>query len=560
MHQPVASPEVKQTQFVSLRLRLLLGFTIVYSIVFATAYGWFYRYSTDRAMERIQQDLVNTLEGTIAGIDAAEFQTLAAAEVPKGQILPLQNPLYQKHQAWLKAVHQIEPRANPYTFIPGSRPYEILFIGDFLRITQPNSPTHFRESYRAEPAKTRLYQGLSHLAITLTPYQDQWGSWVSAYSPIKNAQGKVVGGVGVDFKADYVFEVQQGIRHHLTIAFGVTYVSLFILVYIISEVVTRPITQLVVASEQMSKGIYQQELSQLRGRRFQDEINLLAEAFERMVKKIRKREEMLQEYSQSLEEKVTQRTEELQAKNAQLARATRLKDEFLATMSHELRTPLNAILGMTEGLQEEVFGSINDRQSKALQTIERSGYHLLELINDILDIAKIESGQLEIELTPTAIAPLCQSSLAFVSQQAATKHIHLEISLPHTLPDLTVDERRIRQVLINLLSNAVKFTPEGGHVALEVIFPYQQKEAPEEPIFLRIAITDTGIGIAPDQIDQLFQPFIQIDSALNRKYQGTGLGLVLVKRLVEMHHGKVGLTSKVGVGSCFTIDLPYATT
>ncbi len=244
--------------------------------------------------------------------------------------------------------------------------------------------------------------------------------------------------------------------------------------------------------------------------------------------------------------------QELQQKNSELARATRMKDEFLANMSHELRTPLNAILGMVEGLQEGVFGDVNQGQVKALQTIERSGSHLLALINDILDVAKIEAGQLVLDIAPTAIAPLCQSSLAFIKQQAYQKQIQLETKLPPHLPELAIDERRIRQVLINLLNNAVKFTPEGGRIALEVsLSPAQGYQ------MLRIAVTDTGIGIAPENARKLFQPFIQIDSALNRQYTGTGLGLALVKRIVELHGGQVGLTSEVGAGSCFTVDLPF---
>ncbi|CBN59206.1 PAS domain S-box protein [Kamptonema sp. PCC 6506] len=160
--------------------------------------------------------------------------------------------------------------------------------------------------------------------------------------------------------------------------------------------------------------------------------------------------------------------QQLERTNAELIRATRLKDEFLANMSHELRTPLNAILGMTEGLQDGVFGIVNESQIKALETIEHSGTHLLELINDILDIAKIESGQMELEYTSVSINYLCQSSLAFIKQQALQKHLQVDIKIPLNLPDLWVDERRIRQVLINLLNNAVKFTPEGGHITLEV--------------------------------------------------------------------------------------------
>ena len=249
--------------------------------------------------------------------------------------------------------------------------------------------------------------------------------------------------------------------------------------------------------------------------------------------------------------------QKLELTNAELLRATRLKDEFLANMSHELRTPLNAILGMTEGLQEKVFGTINPEQLKALQTIERSSSHLLSLINDILDLAKIGAGQLELDCSAIAVASLCNSSLAFIKQQALNKRIQLESKLPPHLPYLLVDERRIRQVLINLLNNAVKFTPEGGQIILEVtpLRPPQTID-PLPPPFLELAVIDTGIGIAAENIDKLFQPFIQIDGALNRQYEGTGLGLSLVKRLVELHGGQVGVTSELGVGSRFTMTLP----
>ena len=267
----------------------------------------------------------------------------------------------------------------------------------------------------------------------------------------------------------------------------------------------------------------------------------------------------LHQLNQSLESKVKERTAELQQTNEELLRATRLKDEFLANMSHELRTPLNAILGMTEGLQDQVYGDLNERQLKALRTVERSGSHLLELINDILDLAKIEAGQIELDCTPTSISHLCQASLSFVKQQALQKNIQLELKIPPNLPSLFIDERRIRQVLINLLNNAVKFTPKGGQVNLEVTLLSSNLATSDRTLlqYLRISVIDTGIGISPENIEKLFQPFMQIDSALNRQYEGTGLGLALVKRIVELHNGRVGLTSGLGIGSHFTVDLPH---
>jgi len=250
---------------------------------------------------------------------------------------------------------------------------------------------------------------------------------------------------------------------------------------------------------------------------------------------------------------------QLQHTNEELIKATRLKDEFLANMSHELRTPLNAILGMTEILQEQIFGDLNDRQLQSLHTIEKSSNHLLELINDILDVAKIEAGQIKLSCQPCNVETLCQSSLIFIKQQAFSKNIQLETEIPPNLPAINLDERRIRQVLINLLNNAVKFTPNGGKISLKVNYiPLIAHVGTMTCDTIEMCIIDTGIGIAPDQIKRLFQPFVQVESALNRNYEGSGLGLALVKRLVELHGGEVRLTSELGVGSCFTIAIPIA--
>ncbi|WP_292753765.1 response regulator [Nostoc sp. NMS4] len=269
------------------------------------------------------------------------------------------------------------------------------------------------------------------------------------------------------------------------------------------------------------------------------------------------------------EAQLRQTNEQLANANVELARATRLKDEFLANMSHELRTPLNAILGMSEGLEESVFGSINERQAKAIATIERSGRHLLELINDILDLSKIESGKLELQLSDVSVRNLCDISLAFVKQMALKKNIRLNTHISDNIDSIQVDDRRLRQVLINLLSNAVKFTPEGGSVTLEVVLEGDEGQrgrgaggagevnSASSSQNLCFHITDTGIGIASEEIGKLFQPFIQLDSSLNRQYNGTGLGLALVKKIINLHGGTVLVSSEVGKGSCFTAHIPY---
>jgi PAS domain S-box-containing protein len=252
--------------------------------------------------------------------------------------------------------------------------------------------------------------------------------------------------------------------------------------------------------------------------------------------------------------------ERLELTITELQQATRLKDEFLATMSHELRTPLNAILGMSEVLQEEIFGSLNPRQLDAISTIEQSGEHLLSLITDILDVSKIAAGKLELNLTQISLADLCKSSLILVKQQASAKQIQIDTHLPADPDLLLLDERRMRQVLINLLNNAVKFTHHGGLVKLAVSIEPAQITDRTAGYSICFAISDTGIGIASADIAKLFQPFIQIDSSLNRKYEGTGLGLVLVKQIVELHGGTVSIDSTVGTGSCFTVKLPQLST
>ncbi len=188
--------------------------------------------------------------------------------------------------------------------------------------------------------------------------------------------------------------------------------------------------------------------------------------------------------------------------------------------------------------------------------IEKSGKHLLELINDILELSKIEANQLELNMTMISVVQLCKSSLVFVKQQAFKKQIQLSLSLPPDLGEIVLDERRIRQVLINLLSNAVKFTPAKGQVMLNVKIENNQNLLDSET-WITFSVADTGIGIAESDQNRLFQPFVQIDSSLNRRYEGTGLGLALVKQIVELHGGDVSLDSELGQGSCFTVRLPY---
>jgi PAS domain S-box-containing protein len=284
------------------------------------------------------------------------------------------------------------------------------------------------------------------------------------------------------------------------------------------------------------------------------EINLLIEVINQLALAIRQ-SELYQKLQVELrertnaEENLKKLNQTLTETNAELAHATRLKDEFLASMSHELRTPLNAILGLSEGLLDEVYATLTEKQKIIITTIHNSGKHLLDLINDILDLAKIESGNIDLHPSLVSIKTLCDSSCTFIKQQAKVKNIQLSVEVACKQTQIWVDERRIIQVLINLLSNAVKFTPNGGQVWLIVDTDTKTQE-------ISFCVQDTGIGIDSKDIDKLFQPFIQIDSTLSRNYSGTGLGLALVRKIIEMHHGRVAVKSQVGKGSCFTVKLP----
>jgi signal transduction histidine kinase/CheY-like chemotaxis protein len=253
-----------------------------------------------------------------------------------------------------------------------------------------------------------------------------------------------------------------------------------------------------------------------------------------------------------LEQRIAERTADLSRTNIELEHANHAKDEFLATMSHELRTPLNSILGLSESLLEQRRDPLTEYQQQSLQIVESSGRHLLHMINDILDLSKIDAGKLDYYPQVVEVDILCRSSLAFVKVQALRKSIVLVYQVDERVPKIHADPRRMKQMLVNLLANAVKFT-EHGRVELQV------RADPEQDL-VQFSVIDTGIGINKEDMAQLFQPFIQVDSRLNRQFDGTGLGLYLVQKLADLHGGSVEVESEVGRGSRFTINLPWGKT
>jgi signal transduction histidine kinase len=292
----------------------------------------------------------------------------------------------------------------------------------------------------------------------------------------------------------------------------------------LARVFSRPIFLLVDGTRAIAAGNFDIALP-VRSR---DEVGILTESFNQMAL--------------SLSEKAR-----IEEERRQFESASRHKSEFLANMSHELRTPLNAIIGFSEVLLERMFGDLNEKQEEYLRDILASGRHLLSLINDILDLSKIEAGRMELELAAFPLPTTLENARTLVRERAARHGITLELMVDPDVGDIVADERKLKQVLLNLLSNAVKFTPAGGRIDLGAALRDDVVE---------ISVSDTGVGIAKEDQEAVFEEFRQVGTDYTRKHEGTGLGLTLTKKLVELHGGRIRLDSEVGRGSVFTFALP----
>src|SRR5205823_3815458 len=273
-----------------------------------------------------------------------------------------------------------------------------------------------------------------------------------------------------------------------------------------------------------------------------DELEALADQFNDMAGQ-------LQESYAGLEQKVEQRTREVEEKSRQLEIASQHKSRFLASMSHELRTPLNAIIGLTEMMVTNAARFGTEKAAEPLRRVHRAGTHLLGLINQVLDLSKIEAGKLGLSPETVNLAPLIEEVIGTARQLAEQNKNRLVLEAQENLGQLTVDPMRLRQILLNLLSNACKFT-KGGEVKLGV------KRVVDGRNWIEIAVTDTGIGMTPEQQVKLFEEFTQADSSTARQYGGTGLGLAITRKLARMMGGDVTVTSEPGKGSVFTVRLP----
>lgn len=327
--------------------------------------------------------------------------------------------------------------------------------------------------------------------------------------------------------------------------------SIYLLMH---RLVTRPLAQLGAMATRFGEGHLSYSTGDISAH---GEIRHLADQFYTMAGK-------LKDLYNSLEDKVAERTEllskayrqlqkqqeELRRANQELSEANKYKSQFLANMSHELRTPLTSVLAFAEMLLNRVAGEITPQQEEYLRDIHESGTHLLQLINDILDFSKAEAGKMEMRWEEFQLLEVVETVSRMVRPIAAKKDLAFEVEVPSNLPAIRGDREKIKQVIGNLLSNAIKFTPPGGRVTLKA-------DTIDEPaLAVKVAVADTGIGIKPEDRENIFQEFRQVDQSASREYPGTGLGLALARQLVEMHGGNIWVESEPGKGSCFTFVLP----
>jgi len=321
-------------------------------------------------------------------------------------------------------------------------------------------------------------------------------------------------------------------------------VFFFLGLYLAERRVASPLSLLTRTVKRVADG----DLTQNVQINSKDEIGELASSFNQMVSNLEKRSSEISELTLNLEKKIEERTQELELANAKLRKADRLKSEFLANMSHELRTPLNAIIGFAELMRDGICGELNENQMASVIDIHESGKHLLRMINDILDLSKVEAGKMELQPEEFSVAQAFDDIQSIVRDMANKKKLSLQTIVPEDLPDIYADQVKFKQIMYNLLSNAVKFTLEGGDITVEASF--------NDDKFL-ISVADTGIGVRPEDHETIFDEFKQLDSSRSRQYEGTGLGLALTKRLVELHGGEIWVESEgLGMGSKFSFTLP----
>ena len=390
-----------------------------------------------------------------------------------------------------------------------------------------------------------------------------------------NTEQRILGYVHIGHSLERLNEfIRDLIYSTLLVTSVIVAIGIFLTILITKKIVS-PIKHLAFVAHEISEGKLDYNIET----KAKDEVSDLSLAFKHMLDKLKKYRKEVETHRQDLEDKVEERTLELQQAiekayhMAQQAEASNVaKSAFLANMSHELRTPLNAIIGFSEVLIDKHFGDLNEKQDEYLNDILSSGRHLLSLVQDILDLSKVEAGKLDVDFSETDLNALLKGSLTMIKEKALKHGIKLSLEVKDMPEVITADERRLKQIVYNLLSNASKFTPDGGsiNVTAEVIdrdsvFENMPIKSRDEMLsntedghqsYIKVSVADTGIGIKQEYLSKIFEPFQQEDSSTSRKYGGTGLGLSMSKQLIELHKGGIWVESQVDKGSTFTFVIP----
>lgn len=385
-----------------------------------------------------------------------------------------------------------------------------------------------------------------HCPNNLSEREVIYSNHIEIMKPI--IQPQIQDTVGYIYLESSLEQIEQYIEKQTTVALSVI-VTVLIISYLLAislqRTISKPILNLAETARQVSIRKDFSIRAKLLGDAEKDgnnELVILTNSFNEMITEIGARDQRLK-----------QQNTELERAKETAESANRAKSQFLANISHELRTPLNAIIGFSSILMNQLFGPLGDQKYwEYSKDINESGTHLLDIINDILDLSKAEAGKLTLNYEEVHVAKSINKCITILAERAEKGKVTITTDLPKMLPPLVADRLRFIQILLNIISNAVKFTPEGGKIDIVV----RAKETEGEATHFVITVQDTGIGMSKADVDKAFQSFGQVDSGLNRKYEGTGLGLPLTKKLMELHHAHINLQSELGKGTLVTLAFP----
>jgi signal transduction histidine kinase len=491
-----------------------------------------------------------TLIGAVEGTDVDELMELYEEGERNSEGFS-DDPRYQNQLEWFETVQSIEPQAWLYSYVigrPGEnrrigtsdanpRGYEIVYLVDLWVSENPNKAARFLQpELSGVSPRQAVLEG--RIIEEEEIYTDKWGTWLSAFAPLRDSDGNVVAGLGLDIEADYVFQVQQAIRNRVLISFGITYGVLFILIYALSGVLTRNLEEFTQSAEQIGAGNYGLQLSRSQLRHFPDEMDRLAEVLQTMVESIRTRENIIRE-SKRIEDEIRHALQEEKEINE-------LKSRFVSMVSHELRTPLTIIRTSTELLEKYGHMAPEAKKQEYYHRIRAAITNMTQLLEDVLTFGKAEAGRLEFNPTEVNLEHFCREIVEEMRMGPGIDHT-IEFDYSSYGQKAYLDPALMRSILTNLLSNAIKYSHSGSTVHLRLDFQ-------REDVF--IEISDEGIGIPKEDQPRLFELFHRATNVST--IRGTGLGLAIVKQCVAHHRGQVRFKSEEGKGTTFSVQLPIA--